>query len=200
VAPDDAADERRTATAARAAARRAARSVPSPAAQPVAAPSPAPPPGACSGPDWEQRRGLAALASLRGGAERTGFGVEFRSGRSGLLGLTHLDQRRIEVFVRSCDAQSEELLRHVLGHELGHAYDATHMTGDSRAAWLRTRGIPAGTPWYGCSGCTDFATPAGDFAETYAQWARQADTNQSRLAATPDPAELAQLARTFFGA
>jgi hypothetical protein len=116
------------------------------------------------------------------------------------MGLTHLEQRRIEMFVRACDVQSDGLLRHVMAHELGHAYDTTHMTADARAAWKAVRGIPAGTPWYGCSGCTDFATPAGDYAEVYAQWARGASDNRSKLAGSPGPAELAQLAGRFFGA
>jgi hypothetical protein len=116
------------------------------------------------------------------------------------MGLTHLKQRRIEMFVRSCEAQSDALLRHVMAHELGHAYDTTHMTSAKRAAWQRVRGIPASTPWYGCSGCTDFATPAGDYAEVYAQWARGATSNKSQLSGAPGPAELAGLARQFFGA
>lgn len=186
--------------------------VPAPAAAPAAAPAPPPAPaprqpaaapataGLCSGDGWQQRRGQAALASLRAGAERTGFRVEFTAARKGYMGLTHLKQRRIEMFVRSCDAQPESLLRHVMAHELGHAYDTTHMSTASRAAWQRVRGIPAGTPWYGCSGCTDFATPAGDFAEVYAQWARGASSNRSKLAGAPGPTALAQLAGQFFGA
>ena len=153
-----------------------------------------------SGSGWQDRRGQAALGSLRGGAERTGFRVDFAAGRTGHLGLTHLDERRIEVFVRSCDAQPVELLRHVVAHELGHAWDTTRMSTTSRAAWQRARGIPAGTPWYGCSGCTDFATPAGDFAEVYAQWARGATSNRSKLAGDVPADRLQALARQFFGA
>lgn len=170
-----------------------------PAAQPAAAPA-APSAGLCDGEGWEQRRGAAALASLRAGAERTGFRVEFAGARKGYMGLTHLQEHRIEMFVRACDRQSDALLRHVMAHELGHAYDTTHMTAQSRAAWQAARGIPASTPWYGCSGCTDFATPAGDFAEVYAQWARGAGDNRSELSGAPGPAELEALARQFFGA
>ena len=179
----------------------AAPRVPAPA--PVAAP-PAPPAAAtadlCSGDGWQTRRGAAALASLRSGAERTGFTVQFAPARKGYLGLTHLQQRVVEVFVRPCGSQSDELLRHVIAHELGHAYDTTHGNAAVRAAWQAARGIPASTPWYGCSGCTDFATPAGDFAEVYAQWLRGASSNRSELAGSPGPAELERLARTFFGA
>ena len=168
------------------------------AAQPPVVPAPAPV-DLCSGDGWQQRRGAAALASLSAGAERTGFSVSFAPARTGYLGLTHLQERRIEVFVRGCDAQSDELLRHVMAHELGHAYDTTHGNASVRAAYQAARGIPASTPWYGCSGCTDFATPAGDFAEVYAQWARGAAANRSELAGDPGPAELAALASQFFG-
>jgi hypothetical protein len=144
-----------------------------PAAKPAAVKATAVKPAAaqpaaslCSGSGWQQRRGQAALASLKGGAARTGFRVEFAGARKGYLGLTHLEERRIEVFVRACGTQSDELLRHVVAHELGHAYDTTHMTTATRRAWMAARGIPAGTDWYGCSGCTDFATPAGDFARS----------------------------------
>jgi hypothetical protein len=180
------------AVAARVAARPAAAAA-QPKAEPKAARS------LCSGPGWQQRRGSAALDSLRGGAARTGFRVEFASARRGYMGLTHLDERRIEVFVRACGTQSDELLRHVVAHELGHAYDTTHMTDALRREWMAVRGIPAGTNWYGCSGCTDFATPAGDFAEVYAQWARGVATNRSELADDVGPARLAELAARFFG-
>lgn len=174
-----------------------------PAAAPPAAAQGAPAQPAaslCSGDGWQQRRGAAALASLQGGAARTGFRVEFTGARKGYLGLTHLNERRIEMFVRACGTQSDELLRHVMAHELGHAYDTTHGSAATRRAWMAARGIPVGTPWYGCSGCTDFATPAGDFAEVYAQWARGASSNRSELAGDVAPAALAQLAGQFFGA
>ncbi len=153
----------------------------------------------CEGSGWQQRRGQAALASLKGGAARTGFRVEFTGARKGYLGLTHLQERRIQMFVRACGTQTDTLLRHVMAHELGHAYDTTHMSSATRSAWKAVRGIPAGTDWYGCSGCTDFATPAGDFAEVYAQWARGTATNRSELAGDVPAGQLTQLAQQFFG-
>ena len=172
-------------------------------APPKAAPARAKPsaPTLCSGDGWQARRGQAALDSLRpGAAARTGFRIEFTGARKGYMGLTHLQERRIEVFVRACGTQSDELLRHVMAHELGHAYDTVRMSAAQREAWKAVRGIPAATPWYGCSGCTDFATPAGDFAEVYAQWARGASSNRSELAGDVAPAALAALATRFFGA
>ncbi len=168
-------------------------------AQPAAAP-PAPAGDRCSGAGGAQRRGPAALASRKGGAPRTGFSVSFHSARSGVMGMTFLNERRIEMYVRSCDKQPTELLRHVMAHELGHAWDTTQMSGAERAAFMAARGIPATTGWYGCSGCSDFATPAGDFAEVYAQWARGASSNKSLIAGDVGGAPLSALASRFFGA
>jgi hypothetical protein len=155
----------------------------------------------CSGPGWRERRGRAALASLRADAvSGPGARFEFAEGRSGYLGLTYLQERRIVLYIRSCSAESASLLRHVAAHELGHAFDGAYMSSAQRADWMRARGISSGTPWFGCGGCTDFATPAGDFAEVYAQWARGGGDNRSRMAGRPGPAELSALARTFFHA
>jgi hypothetical protein len=85
-----------------------------------------------------------------------------------------------------------------MAHEMGHAYDAAHMTESSRAAYKAMRGIPSSTPWFGCSYCTDFATPAGDFAETYSQWQRGSADSRTKIAPMPGPAALARLGATFF--
>ena len=173
-----------------------------PAAAPPkkAAPAPARKPATgdvCSGSGWQQKRGARALASLRHPTP-AGVTVAFKGARSGYLGLTYPARRHVDMFVRSCSAEPFSLLRHVMAHEMGHAYDAAHMTATTRAAWMAVRGIPAGTPWFGCSYCSDFATPAGDFAEVYAQWQRGAATNRSQLAGDPGSAALARLAATFF--
>lgn len=152
----------------------------------------------CQGAGWEARRGAAAIDRLRRPADGRAVPMAFRSARSDVLGMADLNDRRIDVYVRSCAKQSDALLLHVVAHELGHLVDAIRMNDDLRARWKAARGIPASTPWFGCSRCSDFATPAGDFAETYAQWQRGATTNRSQLAPTPSPAELASLARTFF--
>ncbi|HVM26343.1 MAG TPA: hypothetical protein VM433_01555 [Mycobacteriales bacterium] len=164
----------------------------------VAVPAAAPAEDLCGGEGWQQRRGAAALAALGPAATASGFRVEFGPARSGYMGLTHLQRGVVEVFVRDCAAQSDDLLRHVIAHELGHAYDTARMDDARRAAWQSARGIPASVPWYGCSGCADFATPAGDFAEVYAQWLRGASDNRSELAGAPAPAQLQQLAAQFF--
>lgn len=171
-----------------------------PAALAAAVPAPVPStaPALCSGSGWQQRRGAAALASLRP-AEPSGYPVTFKPARQGFLGLTEPSEQLIEVYVRDCATETDELLRHVVAHEIGHARDKTALTDDQRSAWLAVRGIPAGAAWQGCDGCTDFATPAGDFAEVYAQWRRGATDNRSELAGAPGPAALEALARQFFG-
>jgi hypothetical protein len=154
-------------------------------------------PGDCSGPGWQERRGQRALASLRH-AIPDGVTVAFLPGRGDLKGLTFYDTHRVEVYVGSCSAESDALLRHVVAHELGHAWDAMHLTGPLRAAYLAARGISTGTPWLGCSRCQDFATPAGDFAETYAQWQRNAPDSRSTIARPATAAELTTLGARFF--
>jgi hypothetical protein len=150
-----------------------------------------------SGEGWQERRGREALRSLTV-QDSSGFQVIFSQARDGYYGLTRLRARTVEVYVRSCEEQPRELLRHIVAHELGHAHDATRNTAHDRAAWLAARQLPPGTPWYGCSGCVDFGTPAGDYAELYAQWARGAATNRSSAAPVPDAAALAALAERFF--
>lgn len=162
-------------------------------------PAPAPPADSrCSGNGWQQRRGAAALASLRRPADAQSFRVEFLPGRSDVLGLAYLQERRVEIFVRSCAELSDGLLRHALAHEIGHLVDASRMTTSLRSQWLSTRGIAPGTPWLGCNGCRDFRTPAGDFAEVYAQWQRGSAGNLSELAPAPAASALDQLAAQFF--
>jgi hypothetical protein len=151
----------------------------------------------CTGAGWQQRRGQAALGSLRHPVPG-GVTVAFQPGGGALKGMTYYDRHHVDVFVASCARESDALLRHVVAHEMGHAWDSRHMTDALRADYLAARGIPAGTPWFGCSRCQDFATPAGDFAETYAQWQRGASDSRSRLAAPATPAELQRLGAAFF--
>lgn len=154
-------------------------------------------PVATDGCGTPEARGAAALASLQHPVP-SGITLSYLGGRADLLGLTYLSQRHIDLYVRSCGSESDALLRHVLAHELGHAYDATRMTADLRAQYLAARGIPAGTPWMGCDRCTDFATPAGDFAEMYSLWQRGGGDSRSKLGPAPGPGELAALGAQFF--
>jgi hypothetical protein len=176
---------------------------PTKAAKPAKAPRPAAAPATkdvCTGPGWQARRGQAAMATLKDNGQRSGVSVSFLGAKSGYLGLTFPERHHVDVYVRSCSAESFTLLRHVMSHEMGHAYDAAHMTASMRKAYMAMRGIPAGTPWFGCNYCTDFKTPAGDFAETYSQWQRGSHDSRTQIAPMPDSAQLAQIAAAFFGA
>ena len=157
----------------------------------------APADSTCSGAGWEQRRGEQALASLLH-AVPAGVTVSFLSSRGALKGMTYYDRAHVDVYVQSCASESDSLLRHVVAHEMGHAWDGAHMTDSLRAEYLAARGIAAGTPWFGCNGCQDFATPAGDFAETYAQWQRGVTTSRSTIARPATAAELSDFGARFF--
>jgi hypothetical protein len=183
----------------------------SPAAAPATAPATAPAHKAprapktaapatdvCSGTGWQQKRGQHALSTLKDTGQRSGVTVSFKAAKSGFLGLTYPTRRHVDVFVRSCSSESSALLRHVVSHEMGHAYDEAHMTAAMRESYKAMRGIPASTPWFGCSYCTDFNTPAGDFAETYSQWQRSSADSRTQIAPMPGPAQLAKIAATFF--
>lgn len=151
----------------------------------------------CSGAGWRERRGQAALASLRHPVP-TGVSLSFLAGGGALKGMTYYDRHHVDVYVGSCAAESTALLRHVVAHEMGHAWDSFHLTNALRADYLAARGLPAGTPWFGCNECQDFATPAGDFAETYAQWQRGSSESRSKLAAPASASQLAELGSRFF--
>ena len=150
----------------------------------------------CSGDGWQQRRGEKALGSLLHPVP-TGVTVSFLPGRGDLKGMTYYDTHHVDVFVGTCAAESDTLLRHVVAHEMGHAWDSEHMTDQLRAEYLEARGIEAGTPWFGCNGCRDFATPAGDFAETYAQWQRGTSDSRTQISHPASASELSSLARFF---
>ncbi|MCU1592236.1 MAG: hypothetical protein JWP11_3492 [Frankiales bacterium] len=163
-----------------------------------AAPRRTAPSDVCAGPGWQAKRGQAALATLRDTGQRSGVTVSFLGAKSGYLGLTYPERHHVDVFIRSCSTESATLLRHVMSHEMGHAYDAAHMTPALRDAYERMRGIPAGTPWFGCNYCTDFNTPAGDFAETYSQWQRGSHDSRTQIAPMPNSTQLAAIAAAFF--
>lgn len=134
-------------------------------------------------------RGQAALAMIHYPWQTLGYDIVFLPGRPYYRAMTYFDEKRIEVYVRPNDELDR--IAFDLAHEIGHAVDYTYGTPERRAKWLQVRGIPAGTPWYGCSGCEDFATPAGDYAETFAYW--QIGTGwqfSSRMAPLPDQTQL----------
>jgi hypothetical protein len=111
----------------------------------------------------------AALALLRfdWAGRLPGWELRFHDARRGVRGLTHPDQRVIEIFLRKGD--SPQRVAHVVAHELGHAVDLTLLSALERDLWRQGRGYGPGTVWYpSADGQSDFATGAGDFAEAFA--------------------------------
>lgn len=157
----------------------------------VAAPAPAAPPA----PSREEVVGSAALARIGYPWQETGFTVRFLPERPGYLGMTYMEGRRIEVYVRP--SQGVDDVARVLAHELGHAVDLAWATGEKRSAYLQARGLDPSTPWYGCNRCRDFATPAGDWSETFAWWVLGPGAFRSELAPPPSDAELERIAPLF---
>lgn len=184
----------------------AARAVPPwTAALSPAALSPAAPPPPVLSPD--RARALAALSSPAGRqvAARAlalvrfdwpgrlpGWQLRFRDGRSGVRGLTFPDRQVIEVYVRARDTPAS--LAHVVAHELGHAVDVTYFTQVQRSAWLAARGLAPRTVWFpGAPGASDFATGAGDFAESFAWVHAPVGAWKGELAPPPNPVQGALL-------
>ena len=90
--------------------------------------------------------------------------VRFEPGRTGILGLADARAKRLTIYMRA--SAPDDLLRHVMLHELGHARDFAYMDSGRRARWMDARGLPGN--WFPCSGCNDLEHPAGDWAESFA--------------------------------
>jgi hypothetical protein len=143
---------------------------------------------AASGP---AARGRAALAALDYDWRALGYRVVFAGYTGGELGSANRRTRTITIRVRP--SQSELSLRTTIAHELGHALDFEHGTSERRDAYRRIRGLPGGTPWFPCSGCDDFRSPAGDFAEVFATWLVGPGDFRSRLKGRPSEQDLRRL-------
>jgi hypothetical protein len=112
-----------------------------------------------------------------------GWTVEWHGNRPGYLAATYPPSRVIAVYERPGRAAS--LTAYDLAHEYGHALDVTHLSPATRAEWARRRGYDMGT-WFGCDMCADFATPAGDWAESVAVcMTGNRSTFRSQLAGQP---------------
>jgi hypothetical protein len=138
-------------------------------------------------------RGEAALAEIDYPWQQLlpGWEIELLGDNGVVYGYTFTREQRIEIYVR--DGQSRRLLVHVIAHELGHAVDVTLNDADDRRRWQVERGI-AGHPWWPGDGATDFATGAGDFAESFAAWQAGAEAFSSELAEPPSGQQMELLA------
>ena len=145
-----------------------------------------------------QNRGAQALALLRvpWQLQLPGWQIVFRGPRKGYLAMTLTPERRIEIYVRN--DRPLEGLAHDIAHELGHAIDVTYNGETERANYLALRGLNPRLAWWTCSGCTDLDVPAGDFAETFAQWAGPEYRNYSNLGGRPSQDQLRAIARALY--
>lgn len=141
------------------------------------------------------QRGGRILASLHYDWAALGYRIEFMPARDGYLGLSDPTRRLVQVYVSP--RESDLVLAHSIAHELGHVLDYARASAERRASYLRIRGLPEGTRWFGCEGCNDFATPAGDWAEVFAAWLAGPGDFRSRLAAPPTAAQLRELIALF---
>ena len=175
----------------------AASSPPNAGAQPLptfAPPSPtiAPPSPSVS----IQQRGEAALRRLSYPYQQLGYEIAFLPGIPGYFGRGFHERHRIEIYVRG--GQSDEALAHVVAHEIGHAIDWMYHTPSRDQEWLKLRGLDPATEWAPCPFCSDFGSPSGDFAESFALWQLGNTEFRGTLAPQPTSAQLQQLAHLFY--
>ncbi len=143
----------------------------------------------------EYERGMQAIALLRIRPQDAfpGWTISFRKARSGLLGMTLVQERRVEIYVRLNRPVAGTA--HDIAHELGHVTDVTYNDDQLRAQYLALRNRPPSTPWWTCSGCGDMQVGAGDFAETFALWAAPKFRFYSELAPHPTDEAMTGFAR-----
>jgi hypothetical protein len=159
------------------------------------APAPVPAPASTAPPEVVQGdpRGAEAMALIAFAWRETlpGWSIAFLPAEAGLRGLTRVDDRRIEIYVRDSDDAAS--LARVVAHELGHAIDVELNSPADRERWRAVRGVSAAVRWWPGNAVSDFDTLAGDFAEAFATMLT-GSVSLSRVATAPGPAELAVLA------
>lgn len=129
---------------------------------------------------WQSRRGAYAMRRITYNWRKTGYTIHFLAARRGITGMTYPSSQRIEVYVRSCSKMTNAYLAETIAHEIGHAVDFTLGTDAWQRQWMVARHISLSIPWYGAPYASDFATPAGDFAETFGAWQVPDGPNDSK--------------------
>jgi hypothetical protein len=139
-------------------------SAPAPAPSPSSAPArPAPP--ADDADDCDHRcRGERLYRELRIQAPPD-WTVRFEEEHPSYLGLADSRTRTISIYLRP--SLPDRVLTWTMYHEVGHSHDFTYLNTAKRDRWSAARGYPDET-WFGCNHCTDYETPAGDWAEAFA--------------------------------
>jgi hypothetical protein len=140
----------------------------------------------------EKTRKQAVLSLIHYPWEDLGFSVVFLGSRLGYRAMTLTAQRRIEIYARPGDGVMNQA--YDLAHELGHAFDLKNNDEARRRKWCELRGIKPDTSWFGCDACSDYGTPAGDLAETFAYLLLGPGNFHSTMAPQPMANQLQALA------
>ena len=119
-------------------------------------------------------------------AAALGYRIVLAPRRNPLLrALTDTGAHTITLYLAQGDAAHRTA--HDLAHEIGHAWDAEHMTPATRRAYLQRRGVP-NAQWWPSNKRSDYDVGAGDFAEVFALCHAASPDFRSRLAPRPaDP-------------
>ncbi len=138
-------------------------------------------------------RGMQALGQIRFDWQSAypGWTIAFRPAKDGLLGLTLVTERRVEIFVR----QSRPIggIAHDIAHELGHVTDVVYGSSQTRETYRSIRKLSPSTPWWTCNSCRDMEVGAGDFAETFALIAAPKFRFYSEAGTLPSAQELDEI-------
>ena len=137
--------------------------------------------------------GQAAFARVNKSLPR-GWRIVFEVYRGSWQGLADTGTRQVTIWVRPTDTPAR--LQVTVAHEMGHVLDYTALTDRDRQRYLAMRGrSDCRDPWYPRNGTSDYASPAGDFAEVYALWRGGRGDFRSRFA--PQPSDLGPFVRFF---
>jgi hypothetical protein len=119
--------------------------------------------------------------------EPPGWTVVFEDEHPAYLGLADSRTRTITLYLRA--SLPDRVLLWTLYHEVGHSHDFTFLNTAKRDRWSVARGYE-GETWFGCNHCTDYQTPAGDWAEALASCHTGWDDQwRSELGAPPTAAQ-----------
>jgi hypothetical protein len=145
--------------------------------------------------DVNKPREQAALALIQFPWQQLNYEIVFMAPRQGYRAMTFPAKHRIEIYARPAD--SPLLLAYDIAHELAHAIDLSFNTQETRQKWMKLRGINPATPWFGCDACSDFRTPSGDFAETFAFLLLGPGHFSGRIAPPPSSGQIPLLGAFF---
>ena len=114
----------------------------------------------------EDQLGAQALDIIGVDLQQTlpGWTLSFEASNGAQRGVTYPHDKHIVVSIRSNDTATD--VASILAHEMGHAFDVTHLEPSERDQWLEVREI--GPQWWVDAYLSDFEAGQGDFAEAFA--------------------------------